>query len=592
MSQMFAPTLREVPSEAEIPSHQLMLRAGLIRKTLSGVYSYLHLGYRVIRKIEQIVREEMDRQGGQEVLMPAMQSADIWRESGRWDDYGGEMFRLKDRGGRDVCLGPTHEEIMTITMRDEISSYRQLPKLIYQIQTKYRDEIRPRFGVMRAREFLMKDLYSFDRDAAGLDISYAKMYEAYCRAFDRMGLVYKIVEADSGAIGGTQNHEFMVVSDVGEAGIVYCDGCGYAANVERADAAVIGDVPPEDLGESKAKVTSTPKVRTIDELIGFLGISPRQMVKTMIYMADDEPVAAMVRGDRDVNEIKLRKVLGCKDLELASPEVIEEVTGAPVGFAGPISMARKIRIVADYEVPHVADAVVGANQVDAHIVGVRYGLDFTADVVADIRMVEGGDACPSCGKALTGARGVEVGHLFKLGIKYSSVLGANFLDQQGQEHPIVMGSYGIGVSRTVAAIIEEHHDDHGIVWPMSVAPYQVVVVPVNTSEPQQVEVAEGIYRELKELGVEVVLDDRDERPGVKFKDADLIGFPVKITIGPKYLAQGKVEISMRRGGEIVAVDIADAARKVHCIIQSELARLVTTQEVPAGESVGDHTSVQ
>lgn len=574
MSQMFVPTLREVPSEAEIVSHQLMLRAGLMRKAVSGVYSYLPLGYRVVRKVEQIVREEMDRQGGQELLFPAIQSAEIWKQTGRWDDYGGEMFRLKDRGGREMCLGPTHEELTTITVRDEVRSYRQLPKLVYQIQTKYRDEIRPRFGVMRAREFIMKDLYSFDRDDAGLEESYWKMYEGYRRAFDRMGLHYRIVEADSGAIGGTQNHEFMVMSEVGEAGIVFCDACGYAANEERADAAVLPAPEPAVASTpGHLRTVLTPDIRTIDDLIGFLGVSPKQMVKTMIYVADGKPVAALIRGDRDVNEIKLRKALGCAALELASPETIEEVTGAPVGFAGPIGMKRKVMTVADPEVLHVVDGVVGANQADAHIVGVNCAADFTVDRVSDIHIVAAGDACPRCGLALEGARGIEVGHLFKLGTKYSSSLNARYLDETGQEQLMIMGSYGIGITRCVAAIIEEYHDEDGITWPMSVAPYHVVVLPLNTSEREQVEVAEKIYAELEALGVEVVLDDRDERPGVKFKDADLIGFPVKVTIGAKGLAQGKVEVGLRSGAPAAMVNLDETAAYVNALVRSQMSVL-------------------
>lgn len=585
MSQMFAPTLREVPSEAEIPSHQLMLRAGLMRKTVSGVYSYLPLGYRAIRKVETIVRQEMDGQGAQEALFPAIQPAEIWKQSGRYFDYGSEMFRLKDRGGREMCLAPTHEEITTITVRDEVRSYRQLPQIVYQIQTKFRDEIRPRFGVMRAREFIMKDAYSFDRDEEGLDVSYRKMYTAYCRAFSRMGLTYKVVEADAGAIGGSVNHEFMVVSDVGEAGIVFCDKCGYAANDERAEAAVPQRPAQSEARDGQARTVPTPGIRTIDQLIGFLGVSPKQMVKTMIYLADGEPVAAMIRGDRDVNDIKLRRVLGCAELELAPAEVIEEVTGAPVGFAGPIGLRRNVRTIADHEVVGVTDGVVGANQADAHIVGVSYGVDFEADQVADIRTVVAGDACPKCGAPLEGARGIEVGHLFKLGTKYSSSLNCKFLDEEGQERLMLMGCYGIGITRCVAAIIEEHHDQDGIIWPMSVAPYQVVMVPVNVTEATHMEAAERLYSELLSMGVEVVLDDRDERPGVKFKDADLIGFPIKVTIGAKGLAQNKVEVALRRAGEVAMIDLDKAAKRVRDLVQTELA-LLQPGEVRHGDSIG------
>jgi prolyl-tRNA synthetase len=579
MSQLFSPTLREVPSEAEIPSHQLMLRAGLMRKTVSGIYVYLPLGYRSIRKVEQIVREEMDRQGGQEILMSALMPADMWRATGRWLDYGNEMFRLTDRGGRDMCLGPTHEELVTSIARDEIRSYRQLPKLLYQIQTKFRDEIRPRFGLMRAREFIMKDLYSFDRDADGLEQSYRKMYVAYCRTFDRCGLHYRIVEADPGAIGGTSSHEYMVLSDIGEAALVFCDACGYAANVEQAEARGvwegIGVTPAEGgrPGTRPCEPVPTPGVRTIEELVSFLRVQPDQMLKTLIYVGDGTPVAAVVRGDRELNEVKLKKALGVRELELATPAVIEEVTGAPVGFAGPVGLKPGVRIIADLEVPSLVAGVTGANAADTHLVGVSYGRDWRADVVCDLRNVVKGDACPRCGLPLDAARGVEVGHLFKLGTKYSRVLGAKFLDEDGTEKLMIMGCYGIGITRIVAAVIEEHHDDDGIIWPMSIAPYHATVVPVNTTAPEQLEVAQAIYGDLWALGVEAVVDDRDERPGVKFKDADLIGFPVRVTIGSRTLDHGQVEIRMRRSGEVERVSVSDAARRVREIVDGELKAL-------------------
>ncbi|MEA4882153.1 MAG: proline--tRNA ligase [Clostridia bacterium] len=602
MTQLFAPTLREVPSEAEIPSHQLMLRAGLMRKTLSGVYSYLNLGWRVVFKVENIVRQEMDRQGAQEVLMPAVQAADLWRETGRWDDYGPEMFRLRDRGGREICLGPTHEEITTVTVRDEIRSYRQLPKLLYQIQTKFRDEIRPRYGVMRAREFIMKDCYSFDRDEAGLDVSYRKMYEAYCRAFDRCGLHYKVVEADSGAIGGSQNHEFMVVSEVGEADLVFCNSCGYAANTERAEsvpadkARRVAEAAEAGRGASgcqgsHARVVSTPGVHTVDELSSFLGVKPSGILKSLVYTADGEPFIAVVRGDRDANEAKLKRAVGAHELELAGSELIQGITGAPVGFAGPVGLAKKVRIVADWEAIAVASGVAGANAADAHMTGVEYGVDYVADVISDIRVVSRGDACPRCGNALDGARGVEVGHVFKLGAKYSEVLGARYLNEFGDERTMLMGCYGIGVTRTVAAVIEEHHDERGIIWPMSVAPYQAIVLPVNSSEPAQAQAAEAVYAELLECGVEAVLDDRDERPGVKFKDADLIGFPVKVTVGQKRLANGNVEISMRRGGDIELVELTRAAARIKEIVDCELAAYTPRKGVGLGARDSDSPCV-
>lgn len=577
MTNLYAPTLRETPAEAEIASHKLALRAGLMRKNVSGVYTYLPLGWRVIRKVEQIVREEMDRAGGQEILMSALQPAELWQETGRWYDYGPEMFKLTDRAGRQFCLGPTHEEIFTALVRDEVKSYRQLPLLLYQIQTKYRDEIRPRFGLMRARDFIMKDLYSFDRDEAGLDVSYQKMYDAYCRAFHRCGIDYRVVEADVGAMGGSSSHEFMVIADVGEAQLVYCDECGYAGNVERAEAipAPAGD---EDEPFTPREKVPTPNMRTIEELTAALGLPPSKFIKTMIYTADGKVVAALVRGDREVNDVKLKNVLKAIELELAPPEVIERVTGAPVGFAGPIGLSGVDVIVADREVPHVRNAVVGANEADAHIKGVNYGRDYAADIVTDIRTAVAGDKCPKCGAALLSARGIEVGHIFKLGTKYSEALGATFLDEEGKERVMIMGSYGIGITRTVAAIIEKFHDEDGIKWPMPVAPYHVVIVPVSVEDEAQLSAAEKLYNALNELGVETVLDDRDERPGVKFKDADLIGWPLRVTIGPKSLAHGSVEIKVRATGELFTVPLDDAAKWVSDYVRAELAKYV-----PRGE---------
>lgn len=568
MSQLLAPTLRETPGEAEIVSHQLLLRAGMMRKTASGMYTYLPLGWRVLRKIMDIIREEMDAKGGQELLMPIVQPAELWRETGRWDEYGEEMFRLKDRHGREFCLGPTHEELITALVRAEVRSYRQLPLLLYQIANKYRDEIRPRFGVIRGREFIMKDLYSFDRDEAGLDESYWKMYDAYTRIFRRVGLTTRAVEADSGAIGGDVTHEFMVLAEAGEASVVYCTSCDYAANTEKAEA--VAPPPATVAGPVPAcEPVATPNVRTLEELTRFLGVSADRVIKTLIYEADGRPVAAVVRGDHELNAVKLKRVLGATTLAMAGGAVVERVTGAPVGFAGPVGL-KGVRIVADPWALAVADAVAGANAADTHLRHVQPGRDWQPDVVADIRTVTAGEPCPRCGGVLASARGIEVGQIFKLGTKYSEALGATYLDEQGQARPIVMGCYGIGVSRTMAAIIEQHHDENGIIWPVSVAPYHVIIVPVMYEDEQQRQVAEQLYEELDRAGVEVVLDDRDERAGVKFKDADLLGFPLRITIGPKSLKEGQVELKSRDGRMEERVPIGETVERVRAWIEANM----------------------
>lgn len=570
VSEMYAPTLRESPAEAEIASHRLMLRAGLMRKLVSGVYSYLPLGYRVIRKVEQIVREEMDRQGGLEILMSSLQPSELWRSSGRWSVYGPEMFKLNDRNGREFCLGPTHEEIFTALIRDEVRSYRQLPLLLYQIQTKYRDEIRPRFGLIRARDFIMKDLYSFDRDEAGLDVSYQRMYEAYSRVFTRCGIAYMAVEADVGAMGGSDSHEFVIVTEVGEAGLVFCKKCGYAANVERAEC-----VEPETASSDDLKALeeiATPGMKTIEEVSGFLGVPQSKLVKTLIYVADGCPVAALIRGDRELNEVKLKRFLGAADLALADEETIQKVTGAPVGFAGPIGISAK-KVVADLEIKGLTNFVVGGNAEDLHLRNVNAQRDFEVDAYADLRNAVEGDPCPRCGLPLTAARGTEVGHIFKLGTKYSEALGARYLDENGEDHPIIMGSYGIGITRTVAAIIESNHDDDGIIWPMTVAPYHVVVVPINVTEQAQLDVANEVYERLNAAGVEVVLDDRNERPGVKFKDADLIGYPIRIVVGPKTLKSRQVEVKLRQGKDIQMVDVETVTDHVTETIRQEIEKL-------------------
>ncbi|MBE3593267.1 MAG: proline--tRNA ligase [Thermoanaerobacter sp.] len=568
LSQLLVPTLREIPAEAEIPSHILMLKAAFMRKLASGVYIYLPLGQRVLRKVEQIVREEMDRAGSQEVLMSALIPAELLKESGRWDVFGPEMFKLKDRNERDFCLGPTHEEVFTDLIRNEVKSYRQLPLILYQIQTKFRDERRPRFGVMRSREFIMKDAYSFDVDWEGLDKSFDKMYEAYCRIFDRCGLKYLVVEADSGAMGGKDSKEFMVISSVGEAVIVYCDNCGYAANEEKAECLINQEIDEEMLPKEKVY---TPTVRTIEELVNFLDITPDKFVKTLIYKAKDNVIAALVRGDRDLNETKLLNILGIREeeLELADASIVEKVTGAKVGFAGPIGLKGEVMIIVDNEIPEMRNFIVGANETDYHIKNVNYGRDFKADVVADIKNVIEGDKCPRCGSPLKIDRGIEVGHIFKLGTKYSDALGAKYVDEEGNEKPIIMGSYGIGINRTVAAIIEQHHDEKGIIWPMSVAPYHVIIVPVNVFNEAQNRVAEDIYAALQKEEIEVLIDDRDLRAGVKFNDADLLGIPIRITVGKK-VDDGIVEIKLREKEEAEEVKIFDVVEKVKNTIKEKM----------------------
>lgn len=556
LSKMLISTLREVPAEAETASHKLMLRAGLIRKLAAGVYSYLPLGFKVLKKVENIIREEMDREGAQELLMSALLPAEFYQESGRWDVFGPEMFRLKDRNDRDFCLGPTHEEIFTETVKAELKSYRQLPVTLYQIQTKYRDERRPRFGVMRSREFIMKDAYSFDRDDAGLDESYKKMYRAYCNIFSRMGLDYMVVDADSGAMGGSGSQEFVVKSDTGEGIVAFCEACGYAANDEKAECVVI---PQEEEAPKERKKMHTPDAKTIEELTAFLGTDSTHFVKTLIYQAGEQVVAVLVRGDREVNETKLINHLGCteEELEMASPETVREVTGAAVGFAGPVGLS--IPVLVDNEVAQMANYITGANETDYHYENVN-NFDFTAAATLDLRTIAAGDPCPRCGKPVITSQGIEVGHIFKLGTKYSDKLGCTYLDENGKSNAMIMGCYGIGVGRTMAAVIEQYNDENGITWPVSVAPFHVLVVPVNMANEAQTALAEEIYTELIEKGVEAAIDDRAERVGVKFKDADLIGIPVRITVGKK-ANDGIVEFKLRTSGEVQEFTKEDAVSR-------------------------------
>ncbi|MBR4874297.1 MAG: proline--tRNA ligase [Clostridia bacterium] len=555
MSKLFLSTLREIPAEAETVSHQLMLRAGIIRKLAAGVYSFLPLGYKVLRKVENIVREEMDRAGAQELIMSALLPAESYQASGRWDVFGANMFRLKDRNGRDFCLGPTHEEIFTDTVKSCLKSYRQLPVTLYQIQNKYRDESRPRFGIIRSREFVMKDAYSFDRTWEGLDESYNKMYDAYCRIFDRLGLDYIVVDADSGAMGGSGSQEFMVKSEVGEDTICYCPTCKYAANVEKAECIISEKELEAPLNMEKIH---TPDVKTIEELVAFLNTDSTKFVKTLIYSTGEKTVAVMVRGDREVNEVKLANYLGINsdDLELAPASVVTEVTGAKVGFAGPVGLS--IPVIMDKEVSIMSNFVVGANETDYHYVNVNTK-DFNASV-CDVRTIVAGDPCPKCGKPIETTQGIEVGHIFKLGTKYTDALDCTYLDENGKAQTIIMGCYGIGVSRTIAAAIEQYADDNGIIWPMAIAPYQAVVCPVNVKDETQLKLAESIYEKLLGLGIEVLIDDREERAGVKFKDADLIGIPVRITVGKK-ASEGICEFKLRNEEGVIDLSSDEAVSK-------------------------------
>ena len=566
MSNLLMPTLREVPAEAEIASHRLMLRAGMIRKLAAGVYSYLPLGLRSLKKVEDIIREEMDRAGAQELIMSALLPAEAYQASGRWDVFGPSMFRLKDRGGRDFCLGPTHEELFTQCVIDNVKSYKEYPMTLYQIQTKYRDEARPRFGVIRSREFVMKDAYSFDLDEKGLDESYNKMYEAYKRIYTRLGLDFTIVDADSGAMGGNGSQEFMVKSPVGEDGIAYCDDCGYAANYEKCECLPVeveqieGDFPMEKI--------STPAAHTIDELVDSLGMKAYNFAKTIIYKADDKYIAAMVRGDREVNEVKLKNLVGCTDdLELAEPAIVREITNAQVGFAGPVNLG--IEVYADKEVAMMKNFVVGANETDMHYKNVNIGRDFEPDVVADIRVVETGDKCPKCGGTIKSEQGIEVGHIFKLGTKYSEALGLKYLDESGEQKTVIMGCYGIGVTRCLAAAVEQMHDDNGIIWPVSIAPYQAIIVTANFKDDAQVAISEKLYKEFLDAGVEVLLDDRKERAGVKFKDADLIGIPVRIVVGKK-AGDGVLEYKERKMENAVEISVDEALSKVQSFTKENM----------------------
>jgi prolyl-tRNA synthetase len=560
-SRYFLPTLKETPSEAEVPSHQLMFRAGMIRKLAAGIYSYLPYGLRAIRKVEAIIREEMNRAGAIELLLPFVQPAELWQESHRWEAYGKELLRLKDRHDRDCCLGPTHEEVITDLARREIRSYRQLPVNLYQIQTKFRDEIRPRFGIMRAREFIMKDAYSFDADQQGVDESYQKMVDAYHRIFTRCGLKFRAVEAETGLIGGSFSHEFMVLAETGEETIVSCTACSYAANIEKAE------FRRADNGSGKSgnpekpiEKVMTPEKRTVEEVTQFLQVRAADLVKTLIFESEKGCVAALVRGDHEISERKIKDAFGVEDIRLAGERQVEEITRAPKGFAGPLHLT--IPIIADLDIEGMADFVTGANEKDAHLLHVRVGRDFQVTRFADLRTFSPGDRCPRCGGETRTDKGIEVGHTFKLGTKYSKAMGATFLDGEGKEREFVMGCYGIGVGRTVASAIEQSYDENGIIFPMPIAPFHVLVLPVNMKIDLLKSAAEEIYQGLLAEGVDVLLDDREETPGVKFKDSDLLGVPLRVTLGEKNLKKGLVEIKTRKSGEVVLVRKEEALREI------------------------------
>ena len=568
-TKLYAPTLREVPSDADVVSQQLMLRAGFMRKTANGLYSFLPLGWRSIKKIEAIVREEMDRASAQEIMMPILQPAEIWKESGRWKAYGAEMMRINDRHDNEFCLGPTHEEMITTLVKNEINSYRQLPVNLYQIQSKFRDERRPRYGLMRSREFIMKDAYSFDVDEAGLEESYKSMYDAYTRIFNRCGLTFRPVEADSGAIGGSGTHEFMAIAEAGEADIVYCTKCDYAANIEIGKPGIIKQ---DEEALQVLSVVDTPNASTIEAVAEMLNLPLHKTIKAVVFSIDGKVVLAIVRGDHEVNEVAVQHaVLGSVEPEMATSEELEKV-GLTAGFISPVGLQQtdEFAIVVDESVMETYNVCGGANKKDAHYVNINPKRDFNvADIiVAPIRLITKDDVCPKCGGALEHAKGIEVGQVFKLGTKYSEALQATFLDQNGRPNPMIMGCYGIGVSRTLAAAIEQYHDENGIIWPRSIAPFEAVIVPINAKDEALMSTSHTIYTALKDAGVDVLLDDRKDRAGVKFKDADLIGYPLRITVSKNTLENNEVEIQIRKSGEALLCAIDSVSDKVTELLQN------------------------
>ena len=567
-TKLYAPTLREVPSDADVVSQQLMLRAGFMRKTANGLYSFLPLGWRSIKKIEAIVREEMDRASAQEIMMPILQPAEIWKESGRWNAYGAEMMRINDRHDNEFCLGPTHEEMITTLVKNEINSYRQLPVNLYQIQSKFRDERRPRYGLMRSREFIMKDAYSFDVDEAGLDESYKSMYDAYTRIFTRCGLTFRPVEADSGAIGGSGTHEFMAIAEAGEADIVYCTKCDYAANIEIGKP---GIMKQEEEALQELSVVDTPNASTIEAVAEMLNLPLHKTIKAVVFSIDGKVVLTIVRGDHEVNEVAVQHaVLGSVEPEMATPEELEKV-GLTAGFISPVGLEQteEFAIVVDESVMETYNVCGGANKKDAHYVNINPKRDFNVEdiIVAPIRLITKDDVCPTCGGSLEHVKGIEVGQVFKLGTKYSDALQATFLDQNGRPNPMIMGCYGIGVSRTLAAAIEQYHDENGIIWPRSIAPFEAVIVPINAKDEALMSTSQTIYTVLQNAGVDVLLDDRKDRAGVKFKDADLIGYPLRITVSKNTLENNEVEIQIRKSGEAITCAIDSVATKVTELLQ-------------------------
>ncbi|MBI5599402.1 MAG: proline--tRNA ligase [Deltaproteobacteria bacterium] len=574
LTRMFLPTLKESPADAEVISHRLMTRSGMIRKVAAGIYNLLPMGLRVIRNVERIVREEMTRSGAQEVSMPFVLPAELWKESGRWDVYGSELLRVQDRHGRDFCLGPTHEEVVTDMVRREVRSYRQLPLNLFQIQTKFRDEIRPRFGLMRGREFVMKDAYSFHSTDECAEREYRNMYDTYMRIFERCGLLFRAVEAETGQIGGSFSHEFMVLASTGEDAIAGCSSCPYAANTERAEigepVAGMGPSPP-DVKEKAIEEVRTPGMKSVEEVSAFLKVPPARLIKTLIYSTDKGPVAALVAGDCEINEAKLKRAVGTETLALADEKAVGGATGAPMGFAGPVGL--RIPLYADWAVRDISGGVAGANSADAHIINVAPGRDFKARY-GDLRAIREGDPCPRCGSPIEIKRGIEVGHIFKLGAKYSAAMNSTFLDENGGARPFIMGCYGIGIGRTAAAAIEQNHDAEGIIWPRPLAPFDCHLVPVNVNDSETVKASEAVYSSLVEKGYDVLYDDRDERAGVKFKDADLIGVPVRITVSSKTLKEGAVEVKERK---------AEGARlvKTECLAE-EVKKILAVKCAPGG----------
>lgn len=579
-SRYFIQTMREVPSEAEIISHQLMLRAGMIKKVSAGIYDYLPLGLRVIRKVENIVRENMNKAGAIEMLMSLVQPAELWQQSGRWEHFGKELLRFKDRGNRDFCLGPTHEEVITDVVRAQVNSYKQMPVTLYQIQTKFRDEVRPRFGLMRGREFIMKDAYSFDIDDAGADISYKSMYDAYRNIFNACGLKHKVVDADTGSIGGSFSHEFMVLADAGEDAVISCKSCEYSANVEKA---IVVDKGTKETDEYKTlEKIETPNMHTAQEVADFLKVPLHKITKTMIVKCVnvidkesnkkegvDKYVAVLVRGDHEVNFAKIKNIIGATSVELAENYEIKDIVGCNPGSIGPIDL--KLEIYADNDVKYLNNIVVGANTDGYHYINVNLERDANIKGFYDLRNAIPGDTCPNCGGEYEVTRGIEVGHIFKLGTKYSESMGAKALDKNGKNIPIVMGCYGIGVGRTAASAVEQHHDELGMVWPKAIAPFEVVVIPMNTNEEEVVKKADDIYENLKNIGVDVIIDDRNERAGVKFIDAELIGYPIRVGVGKKSLSEGNIEVKIRRTGETIFLDVnSDLAKEIKDILDNKV----------------------